>query len=184
MITINNKSPKILVIGDLIIDHYLWGSSERISPEAPVPIINVENESLLLGGAANVINNLKSLGAKVDVLSVLGDCEASLIIISLFKDINIDIKNLIIQKGRITPKKSRIIASQQQIVRFDREVIDEISIESQNKVMKKYSEIANNYDCILLSDYGKGVLTYKLTQSIIQLANILKIKWLVSSYPK
>ena len=179
MITINNKSPKILVIGDLIIDHYLWGSSERISPEAPVPIINVENESLLLGGAANVINNLKSLGAKVDVLSVLGDCEASLIIISLFKDINIDIKNLIIQKGRITPKKSRIIASQQQIVRFDREVIDEISIESQNKVMKKYSEIANNYDCILLSDYGKGVLTYKLTQSIIQLANILKIKVLV-----
>ena len=75
MIKLQGKSPKILVIGDLMIDHYLWGSSERISPESPVPIVNIDNESLLLGGAGNVINNLKSLGAKIDVISVIGDCK-------------------------------------------------------------------------------------------------------------
>ena len=73
MITSSNKIPKILVIGDLMIDHYLWGSCERISPEAPVQIINVNNESSVLGGAGNVINNLNSLGAKVDILSVIGN---------------------------------------------------------------------------------------------------------------
>jgi D-beta-D-heptose 7-phosphate kinase/D-beta-D-heptose 1-phosphate adenosyltransferase len=179
MINIHNKSPKILVIGDLIIDHYLWGTSERISPEAPVPVINVKNESIILGGAANVINNLKSLGAKVDVLSVLGECEVSTEVVKLLENIKIDTKNLIIQKGRVTSKKSRIIASQQQIVRFDREIIDEINMESQDQIVEKYLEIADNYDCILLSDYGKGVLTYNLTQSIIKFANKHNIKVLV-----
>ena len=77
MINVLGKMPKILVIGDLMIDHYLWGSSERISPEAPVPIVSVNNESTLLGGAGNVINNLKALGAGVDVMSVIGECEVS-----------------------------------------------------------------------------------------------------------
>ena len=179
MINIHNKSPKILVIGDLIIDHYLWGSSERISPEAPVAVISVKNESIVLGGAANVVNNLKSLGAKVDVISVIGDCEVSTEVEELLKDIKIDTSNLVIQKGRITSKKSRIIASQQQIVRFDRENIDEINIETQDKIIKKYLEIAHSYDCILLSDYGKGVLTYSLTQIIIKFANKNNVKVLV-----
>ena len=73
MIGLKGKSPKILVIGDLMIDHYLWGSCDRISPEAPVQVINVKNESSVLGGAGNVINNLNALGARVDVISVVGD---------------------------------------------------------------------------------------------------------------
>ena len=77
MIDFKNKTPEILVIGDLMIDQYLWGSCERISPEAPVQVINVENESILLGGAGNVINNLKALKAKVDLISVIGDCDTS-----------------------------------------------------------------------------------------------------------
>ena len=75
MIDLQNKTPKILVVGDLMIDHYLWGSCERISPEAPVQVVNVDSESTVLGGAGNVINNLNSLGAEVDVISVIGECE-------------------------------------------------------------------------------------------------------------
>ena len=77
MIDLQNKSPKLLVIGDLIIDQYLWGKCERISPEAPVQVINVEKENTVLGGAGNVVNNLKALGAQVDVISVIGSCEIS-----------------------------------------------------------------------------------------------------------
>ena len=77
MIDLKEKSPRILVIGDLMIDHYLWGSCERISPEAPVQVINVGEESISLGGAGNVINNLNALGAQVDVISVIGSCETS-----------------------------------------------------------------------------------------------------------
>ena len=77
MIELTNKTPNILVVGDLMIDHYLWGSSERISPEAPVPVVDINSESTVLGGAGNVINNLKTLGANVDVISVIGDCETS-----------------------------------------------------------------------------------------------------------
>ncbi len=179
MIVMKNKLPKILVIGDLIIDHYLWGSSERISPEAPVPIINVNKESTVLGGAANVIHNLKSLGANVDVISVVGICETSTKVVNLLKEIKIATNNLIIQKDRITPNKSRIIASQQQIVRFDQEKTDEINLQSEKKVIKKFNQIAKNYDCILISDYGKGILTKKLTENIVKLSNKLKIKVLV-----
>jgi D-beta-D-heptose 7-phosphate kinase/D-beta-D-heptose 1-phosphate adenosyltransferase len=179
MIKIKKKSPKILVLGDLIIDHYLWGSSDRISPEAPVPIINIKNESTVLGGAANVIHNLKSFGADVDVISVIGKCETSIKVLNLLKKIKIDTSNLIIQKDRITPYKTRIIASQQQIVRYDQEKIDEINSKSEEKVLNNFNQIAGNYDCILISDYGKGILTKKLTQNIIEFSNKLQIKVLV-----
>lgn len=179
MIGVKNKLPKILVIGDLIIDYYLWGSSERISPEAPVPIIDINKESTVLGGAANVIHNLKSLGADVDVISVIGVCETSSKVVNLLKEIKINTNNLIIQKDRITPKKSRIIASQQQIIRFDQEKTDEINSKAEEKVLKKFNQVAKNYDCILISDYGKGLLTSKLTKKIIKFSNKLKIKVLV-----
>ena len=78
MINFANESPKILVIGDLMIDQYLWGSYDRVSPEAPVPIINVTKDSEILGGAGNVVHNLKKLGAQVDVFSVIGDCKTSI----------------------------------------------------------------------------------------------------------
>ena len=87
MIDLQNKSPRLLVIGDLMIDQYLWGSCERISPEAPVQVINVDRESTVLGGAGNVVNNLKKLGAQVDVISVVGNCEISSELRSLLFDI-------------------------------------------------------------------------------------------------
>ena len=171
MIDLQNKSPKLLVIGDLIIDQYLWGNCERISPEAPVQVVNVENENTLLGGAGNVVNNLKALGAKVDVISVVSDNQTSDTLKGLLADIGVDTKYLVPQKNRINSKKSRIIASQQQVVRYDHESTEEIDIKSQNLILDIFKKIVKNYEGILLSDYGKGVLTNKLTQSLIKTAN-------------
>ncbi len=171
MIDLLGKSPKLLVIGDLMIDHYLWGSCERISPEAPVQIVNVKSESAVLGGAGNVINNLNALGAQVDVISVIGGCEISDELKALLTNISVNTQYLITQRDRITSKKSRIIASQQQVVRYDRESTEEISSKSQKEILDTFRNIIMDYDAILLSDYGKGVLTKKLTSSLIAIAN-------------
>ena len=179
MIDLHERSPKILVVGDLMIDHYLWGSCERISPEAPVQIVNVKNESTVLGGAGNVINNLRALGAQVDVISVIGCCEASDELKTLLKKIQVDSQYFVIQKDRITSKKSRIIAAQQQVVRYDRESSDEISMKSQRSILESFTNIIDDYDGVLFSDYGKGVLTPNLTQSLIGIANQANKKVLV-----
>lgn len=171
MVDLQKTSPKILVVGDLMIDHYLWGVCDRISSEAPVQIIDIQKESCVLGGAGNVVNNLHTLGAQVDVISVIGDCERCDELKVLFAEINIDTNHLIIQKNRTTSKKSRIIASQQQVVRYDRESIDEINQDSQTLLLESFTTLVANYDAVLLSDYGKGVLTFKLTQALISIAN-------------
>jgi len=179
MVELQNQVPKILVVGDIMIDHYLWGSCERISPEAPVQVVNVGRESAVLGGAGNVINNLRALGAQVDVISVVGGCEISDELKALLNDIGVNSNYLIKQKDRITSKKSRIIAAQQQVVRYDRESKDAINQQSQDKLLSTYNSMLNGYDAVLLSDYGKGVLTPELTQALIQRANKLNIKVLI-----
>jgi D-beta-D-heptose 7-phosphate kinase / D-beta-D-heptose 1-phosphate adenosyltransferase len=179
MINLQNKSPRVLVIGDLMVDQYLWGSCERISPEAPVQVINVNHETALLGGAGNVANNLKKLGAEVDVISVVGNCKVSNELIKLLTDIKVQTKYLITQKNRKTSKKTRIIASQQQVVRYDRESSDDIDVKSQNTIMETFSRIVSDYEVILFSDYGKGIFTKKLTQSLIDTAKKYNKKVLV-----
>ena len=165
MIDLNNKSPKILVIGDLMIDHYIWGSCDRISPEAPVQVINVISESTVLGGAGNVLNNLKTLGARVDVISVIGDCEFSKELKDLLKDIDIDTTYLFEQKNRINSKKSRIISSQQQVIRFDRESTNEINSVSQKNILKVYKKIVNDYIAKLKTDnVFSGTITTEVTK--------------------
>ena len=175
----NSKSPKILVVGDLMIDQYLWGSSEKISPEAPVPIININQDNEVLGGAGNVVNNLKKLGAQVDIFSVIGDCIASSDILQLLSKIGVNTQNLIKQKNRILSKKTRIIAAQQQVVRYDLESTDDIEHRSEEKLINNLTKAIKLYEIILLSDYGKGVLTRKVTRAIIELANTAGIKVLV-----
>ena len=175
----NSKSPKILVVGDLMIDQYLWGSSERISPEAPVPVININQDNEVLGGAGNVVNNLKKLGAQVDIFSVIGDCAASSDIVNLLNEIGVNTQNLIKQKNRILSKKTRIIASHQQVVRYDLETKDDIEQQSEDKLLNNLKNAMNRYEIILLSDYGKGVLTTNVTRTLIDLANAQGIKVLV-----
>ena len=174
-----DKKPKILVIGDLMIDHYLWGSCDRISPEAPVQIVNIKKESSALGGAGNVINNLFALGANVDIMSVMGDDVVANELKSLLEKIEVSSSNLIVEKNRKTSKKSRLIASQQQVLRYDMESIDDISEQSSNKILENLKITIKKYDSIILSDYGKGVLTTNLTKEIIKIANENKVKVLV-----
>ena len=115
------KSPKIIVLGDLILDKYFWGDSSRISPEAPVPIVKINTENSSLGGSGNVIRNLLSLGAKVELLSVLSDCETSEEIFKSLSKYKINTKNIVLEKKRIISKKNRIFSSNFQVMRFDNE---------------------------------------------------------------
>ncbi|MBT7117910.1 MAG: D-glycero-beta-D-manno-heptose-7-phosphate kinase [Campylobacteraceae bacterium] len=162
--------PKVLVIGDLMIDHYLWGSANRISPEAPVQVVDIDNESTVLGGAGNVVNNLRALGCNVGVISAIGKDEAG----SELKEMlnSIETKSYLIeQSNRKTSKKSRIIASHSQVVRYDKESKEDITEESCHAIFEEFKFIVDDYDIVLLSDYGKGVLTSKLTLNLIEYAN-------------
>jgi D-beta-D-heptose 7-phosphate kinase/D-beta-D-heptose 1-phosphate adenosyltransferase len=173
------KKPTILVIGDLMIDHYLWGSCDRISPEAPVQIVDVKKESLVLGGAGNVINNLRAMNSNVDVISVIGKDDVANELKTLLNQIEVSSEMLIVENSRKTSKKSRLIASQQQVLRYDMESVEDISQNSEKKIIEKLSINIKKYDSIILSDYGKGVLTTNLTKTIIKIANENKIKVLV-----
>ena len=174
-----NKKPNILVIGDLMIDHYLWGSCDRISPEAPVQVVNVKKESSVLGGAGNVINNLVALGSVVDVISVIGNDSVANELKSLLEKIDVPTSNLVVENNRKTSKKSRLIASQQQVLRYDMESIDDINENSHKQIIQTLEKNINKYSSIILSDYGKGVLTTNLTKEIIKIANKNSIKVLV-----
>ena len=180
MINIAEKiQSKILVIGDLIIDNYLWGECNRVSPEAPVQVINIKKETKLIGGAGNVAHNLVTLGCNVNVLSVIGVCDISSQLRELFKEINLNTDYLIEQKDRITSKKTRIISSQQQVIRYDIESDEDINKDSERKLLNLFKSIVNNFDLIILSDYGKGVLTQTITQDILNISNLNGIKVIV-----
>jgi len=165
-----NKTPKVLVVGDLMIDHYLWGNTDRISPEAPVQVVDIYKETVVLGGAGNVVNNLKTLGTEVFVVSVVGKDENANELRNMLDDIEVK-HYLIAEKDRQTTKKSRIIAAHQQVIRYDFESKNKISSKTEDKVLQYFSDIICDVDIVLLSDYGKGVLTKKLTHSLITKAN-------------
>jgi D-beta-D-heptose 7-phosphate kinase/D-beta-D-heptose 1-phosphate adenosyltransferase len=153
-----------------MIDHYIWGSCERISPEAPVQVVNVSKESSVLGGAGNVVNNLLSLGADVSIYSVVGDDENADEMSRLLSKTASKNITLVREDERHTTKKSRIIASNQQVIRYDDETTQSISPTSEIFLLDALKKSLINYDVILISDYGKGVLTPTLTSEIISLA--------------
>ena len=179
MTALKDSKPNILVIGDLMIDHYLWGSCERISPEAPVQVVDISKETTVLGGAGNVINNLNALGANVSVSSVIGDDDNGDELIGMLNAIDVDYKNIIIQNGRKTSKKSRVIAVSQQVLRYDKESKNDIDSSSVNRILDSLTDDIFNYDMVILSDYGKGVLTDELCQSVIELSNKNGVRVLV-----
>ena len=176
---LQNANPHILVIGDLMIDHYLWGGCERISPEAPVQVVDIAKETTVLGGAGNVINNLVALGAGVSVAGVIGNDENGNELLGMLHDIKVNTEALVVQENRKTSKKSRIIAANQQILRYDQESKDAISDISVSRILRALKSTVENFDMIILSDYGKGVLTETLAQGIISQARKLGKKVLV-----
>ena len=176
----SERHPAILVVGDLMIDHYLWGKTERISPEAPVPVIDVQEETEVLGGAGNVVNNLVSLGARVEVASVIGPDNHGVRLRKMLEELNVGTRALVVEESRSTTRKSRLIASHQQVVRFDSETRQEISGESENRILREIESLLDRgIDTVLISDYGKGVLTERLTQNIIRSAKVRGIRIMV-----
>ncbi|MCZ6172303.1 D-glycero-beta-D-manno-heptose-7-phosphate kinase [Campylobacter ureolyticus] len=163
--------PKILVIGDLMIDHYLWGECDRISPEAPVAVVDIKSENKRLGGAGNVMANLKALNCDVGVMSVVGDDESGKEIVSMLENMGVKIEKIAKEKERKSAHKTRIMAVHQQVIRFDKESKDDILETSKDGLLNSFKDIIKSYDAVLLSDYAKGVLRDDFCKQIIKIAN-------------
>ena len=173
------NKPNILVIGDLMIDHYLWGGCERISPEAPVQVVDIKKETTVLGGAGNVLNNLLALGCHVSIAGVLGDDENGAELAAMLKRSGIESSALLEQKGRITSKKSRIVVSNQQVLRYDKESKEPISDALARCIVAVIEKQIALYDIIVISDYAKGVVTPYLAQSVITLGRRMQKRVIV-----
>lgn len=165
------KTPKILVVGDLMLDHYILGDCSRVSPEAPVQVVEVKKEQNRLGGACNVAHNLISLGAKVELCGVIGEDRAGEELLSQAKELGIGTTHIYQDSQRQTTQKSRVLVSNQQILRVDREDRGEVSSEVLSQIFNTIAKEITSFDGVILSDYGKGVLSEKMTRELITLAN-------------
>jgi D-beta-D-heptose 7-phosphate kinase/D-beta-D-heptose 1-phosphate adenosyltransferase len=161
---------RLLVAGDLMVDEYLWGNVERISPEAPVQVVAVTSEEYTLGGAGNVISNLVALGAKVSAAGVIGAGTNGQLVLKKLNALGVNTRGVIQDRQRTTTRKTRIIANHQHVLRFDREVKTDISRQTINKISRAAEEMMADVDLILVSDYNKGLITKALMTKLIAAA--------------
>lgn len=166
----NFRNTRVLVIGDLILDEFIWGDVSRISPEAPVPVVWVKKESFMPGGASNVANNLRSLGAKTYLAGIIGDDERGAILKGELERSDVNTGGIIIDESRPTTLKTRVVAQHQQVVRIDKEKVDTLSDKISSKVIDYVEGIIGCIDAVIIEDYGKGVITPKLLSSLVPLA--------------
>lgn len=164
---------KVAVIGDVMLDTYWWGNVERISPEAPVPVVAVSKKEQRIGGAGNVALNAQSLGAKVALLTILGDDADGVQLRQLFQDNNIDTRFIFESKKRITTNKIRIISRNQQMMRLDAEHTDDIDELDETKLQNQVEKyiISEKPDVVIFEDYNKGILTKSIIASTIEFCN-------------
>jgi len=160
---------RVFVIGDLIMDHFLWGKVRRISPEAPVPVVEVEREDLMLGGAANVAHNIKSLGGGVSITGVIGSDDDGRRFLRALKKKTISTEGIIGDPGRPTTTKTRIIAHNQQVVRYDREMKDGIKAAVTREVLAYIKKTISTAHVLVVSDYAKGLISPGLMKNIVAL---------------
>jgi D-beta-D-heptose 7-phosphate kinase/D-beta-D-heptose 1-phosphate adenosyltransferase len=159
---------KILVVGDIMIDRFIWGKVSRISPEAPVPVVLVDQETFLLGGAANVVNNIHALGGRVSLCGIVGDDEMSQKVFQKLREMGIAAQGVFVGKGRQTTVKTRIIGHHQQLVRIDRETTEELRGPALRNISEFLKKNMGHFDGMVLSDYGKGLLTKELIRRTIR----------------
>jgi D-beta-D-heptose 7-phosphate kinase/D-beta-D-heptose 1-phosphate adenosyltransferase len=176
---LNTKTKKVLVIGDIMLDVYQYGKCNRISPEAPVPVIEFTKEEKILGGAGNVLRNLLSFGLQCEIISVIGEDLTGRIVLDNLNDLLIDTSSLIFDKNRKTIEKTRIISSGQHLIRIDKEEKHPISEVIEEKIISLVKNKIYECDVILFSDYMKGVLTDNVCSEIIKIAKINKVLTLV-----
>jgi D-beta-D-heptose 7-phosphate kinase/D-beta-D-heptose 1-phosphate adenosyltransferase len=160
----------ILVVGDVMLDHFLWGKVSRISPEAPVPVVEVQRESYFPGGAANVARNLRALGSRVTVLGVIGDDDAGEELSEILDQQGVETHGLVIDPNRPTTLKTRIVAHSQQVVRFDRERSNPTSPTQNHALLEKFEAELPRVGAVIFEDYGKGVLSQTLLNAMQKLA--------------
>jgi D-beta-D-heptose 7-phosphate kinase/D-beta-D-heptose 1-phosphate adenosyltransferase len=160
----------ILVIGDLMVDQYIWGKVKRISPEAPVPVVEVTDENLLLGGAANVANNVMSLEGRIFITGTIGRDDTGKILVTKLTEKGFNTDGLVIDSSRPTTVKTRVIAHSQQMVRFDREIKADIDRSTQALLLEYIKSCLPKIKGIIISDYSKGLVTKNLIKKILQLA--------------
>lgn len=166
---------RVLVLGDVILDRYVWGMVRRINPEAPVPVVEVTRESVMLGGAGNVARNLASLGAAVEFVALVGEDDAADEILRLVSDWKMDPAGLVVDPGRPTTEKTRVIAGRssglaaQQIVRFDRESDEPVDPSAAERLLEKVRPRAVRVDGVVLQDYGKGVLSAEVVEEAMRI---------------
>ncbi len=178
----NFKGKRIAIIGDMMLDIYYWGDVKRISPEAPVPVLEVENEFYRFGGAANCALNIATLGGIAEPVGIIGYDSYGTIFNSLLSEQNISHHGIIEDDTRPTTAKTRVIADSQHIVRIDKESKETINKNIQNQIFNYVKKIIKDLDGIILQDYNKGVLSSSLISQVIELAN--KNKKLITVDPK
>jgi D-beta-D-heptose 7-phosphate kinase/D-beta-D-heptose 1-phosphate adenosyltransferase len=161
----------VLVVGDVMVDHFIWGNVSRISPEAPVPVVDVQKDSILLGGCANVLNNIHAIGGNVYVAGVIGSDNIGKKLLSELRDKKIETNGIVVEKGRPTTLKTRIVAHGQQMVRFDKENRKPIPQSSINKILEYVKSLRKKIGAIVISDYNKGVVSKDLIQGIKEIVD-------------
>ncbi len=167
---------KIYIIGDVILDRYFIGKVNRISPEAPVQVFDIEETQYKLGGAANVCLNINTLGSNPVLIGIIGDDNHGSVLESVLESQNIPLKGIIKESDRKTSCKTRVIADAHHLIRLDSETKKDISKESENKILELLNENKDEIEVLILQDYNKGVLTKKLIKKVIEFANKNGIK--------
>lgn len=165
------REVRVLVVGDIIMDQYIWGQVSRISPEAPVPVVEVREETRMLGGAANVVHNMATLGAKAILCGVVGEDNAGREVLEKLRGLEVPTDGVVVETGRPTSLKTRIVAHSQQVVRFDRESRGAITGESVRTILDHIEGALGFLDAIVVSDYGKGVISAGLMTGLRDLVD-------------
>ncbi len=177
------RKSTVLVLGDIIMDEYIWGDVSRISPEAPVPVVDVTQETKMLGGAANVVNNIASLGGQAILCGVVGNDRTGQTIIEKIEALGFPAWGIIKSSNRPTTIKSRIVAQSQQVVRFDRESKKPISKEETSTLLSFIARAKNDIDAVLVSDYDKGVISAGIISGLKELCRGSRIILAVDPKP-
>ena len=160
----------VLVVGDVMVDEFIWGKVERISSEAPVPVVEVQREMLLLGGAANVVNNIRALGGGVFIAGVVGDDAMGRHLMGELNKIDVDAGGIVALPERPTTIKTRVIAHHQQMVRFDREMRGRIDRATTDRILTYARSLGDKIRSVVISDYGKGVINERLVHGLVDYA--------------
>jgi rfaE bifunctional protein kinase chain/domain len=169
----------ILVLGDIMLDHYIYGECNRISPEAPVPIVEVRSEKFELGGAGNVLKNLKAFGCKTKIICVVGQDDNANLIFTKLSEFNLKKEALIEDASRCTTLKTRVLVNKHQLIRLDREIVRPIDTNIEEKVINALVVVIDSYQTLLISDYNKGMLTASLLKKVFDLCRKQNIKTIV-----